>query len=90
MLNQVHTISASRVVGNEQVSLLIHVCSLFPDKNEIIHQSWFLAQEFDLKNVGPIMEIYIDGYTRYVTPLENSEGFFVPEIAEQHESKKEQ
>ena len=47
-------------------------------------------QELDLKCVGPIVEIYIDGCTQYVAPLENNEGFFVPEIAKQQESKKEQ
>ncbi|CAI8030463.1 Testis-expressed protein 264 [Geodia barretti] len=46
--------------------------------------------EFDLKCVGPILEIYGDGYTQYVAPLENNEGFFVPEIAQENESKKSQ
>ena len=49
-----------------------------------------LMQEFDLKCVGPILEIYGDGCTQYVAPLENNEGFFVPEIAQQLESKKSQ
>lgn len=47
-------------------------------------------QELDLKCVGPIVEVYIDGCTQYVAPLENNEGFFVPEIAKQQESKKKQ
>lgn len=49
-----------------------------------------MIQDFDLKTIGPILEIYHDGYTQYVTPLENNERFFVPEIALSEESKKTQ
>ena len=47
-------------------------------------------QQFDMKIVGPVVEVYIDGYILYVTPLDNIEGFFVPEFAQQNESKKTQ
>lgn len=50
----------------------------------------FCMQGLNMECVGPIVELYIDGCTQYVAPLENREGFFVPEIAKQQESKKEQ
>ena len=47
-------------------------------------------QEFSLKCGGPILEIYVDGFTQYVAPLQQNDGFFVPEIAQLKESKKSQ
>ena len=42
----------------------------------------------DIKCLGPVLEVYTDDIIRYIVPLENIEGFFVPEVAQQQESKK--
>lgn len=39
---------------------------------------------------GPVIEMYYPDVTRYFAPLENNLGFFVPEVAQEHESKKKQ
>ena len=56
----------------------------------MLKSQFVIVQQFDLKSIGPVVEVYAGGYTRYIAPLENNEGFFVPEIAQQQESKKEQ
>ena len=44
----------------------------------------------DLKIGGPVIEVYYSEVIRYIVPLENNPGFFVPEVAQEEESKKEQ
>lgn len=46
-------------------------------------------QKKELK-AGPIIELCADDVIRYIAPLENIQGFFVPEVAQKEESKKEQ
>ena len=48
------------------------------------------GQKYDLKAAGPIIEVYTGDVIRYIAPLENNQGFFVPEVAQKKESKKEQ
>ncbi|XP_064399148.1 testis-expressed protein 264 homolog [Halichondria panicea] len=39
---------------------------------------------------GPILEVYEIDCIRYIAPLENNEGFFVPEVPMETETKKDQ
>lgn len=41
----------------------------------------FFLQEFNISHVGPVIELYESDCIRYITPIENNEGFFVPEVA---------
>lgn len=47
------------------------------------------SQEHDLKNACPTIEICEADRIQYITPLDNNEGFFVPEVAKEREAKKE-
>ena len=42
------------------------------------------------KTAGPVVEICETDCIRYIAPLENSDGFFVPEVAELATAKKHQ
>lgn len=47
-------------------------------------------QERSLHNAGPYVEMCGRDCIHYTSPLHNAEGFFVPEVAMETESKKEQ
>jgi len=40
-------------------------------------------------SVGPIIELCNEDNIRYIAPLEENKGFFVPEVAMEAETKKE-
>ncbi len=39
-----------------------------------------VIQEFELSDTGPVIELYEVDCIRYITPIHNSGGFFVPEV----------
>lgn len=47
-------------------------------------------QKNKLKIAGPIIEVYEADCIRYFAPLDHNEGYFVPEVAMETETKKEQ
>ena len=54
------------------------------------HTSYTGIQKQRLESVGPIIEVYEDDCIRYIATLSEKEGFFVPEVAMETETKKEQ
>ena len=50
----------------------------------------FSLQKRSLSNVGPFLEVCGQDCIHYIAPLENNDGFFVPEVAREEESKKVQ